>query len=87
MTAMFLWKNDNFYISECIFVASVIHHAMRMRRIISPSVACMANHIFPLYLTNGTIFGKKIIEYKMLFLIFCTNLFLTFVLKDELSEI
>jgi hypothetical protein len=30
-------------------------------------------HIFPHYLTNGTVFGKKVIEYKMCVLIFSTT--------------
>jgi hypothetical protein len=42
-----------------------------MRRIMS-SVACLAVHIFPHYLINGTIFGKKVIEHKMRVLIFST---------------
>ena len=32
--------------SECVSVASVIQHAMRMRRIILPSVACLPLPIF-----------------------------------------
>jgi hypothetical protein len=33
--------------SECMFVALVIQHAMRMRHIILPSVACLALRYFP----------------------------------------
>ena len=33
---------------------------------------------FPHYLTNGTIFAKKVTEHKMCVLIFCTNLSETF---------
>jgi len=33
--------------SECVFVALVIQHAMRMRRNILSSVACMAVQYFP----------------------------------------
>jgi hypothetical protein len=42
--------------SECISVALVIQHALRLRRIILSSVAC---HMFPHFHINGTIFGKK----------------------------
>ena len=35
-------------------------------------------NIFPFYLINGTIFGKKVIEHKMCVLIFFTNLSETF---------
>jgi hypothetical protein len=70
VTAMFLWENDNYYISECVFVALVIHHEMRMRRTLSPFVACLVHHIFPHYLANGTISEKNIIEHKMTVLTF-----------------
>jgi hypothetical protein len=42
--------------SEC-FIALVIQHAKRMRRVML-SVACPAILIFSLYIKNGTIFGK-----------------------------
>jgi hypothetical protein len=45
-------------------------HAKRMRRIILSSVACPALPYFPHYNTNGTIFGKKVIEHKMSIFIF-----------------
>jgi hypothetical protein len=67
MIAMFLWKSDNYYISECVFVASVIHNAMPMRRIIAPSVVPLANHILPHYLTNGAIFGQILLKIKYIF--------------------
>jgi hypothetical protein len=44
---------------ECVFVALGIQHAMRMRRIILPSVACPALQNVPHYLINGTNFGGK----------------------------
>jgi hypothetical protein len=47
--------------SECVFVAKVIQHATRMRRIILSSVVCLA---LPYY---STIFGKKVFEHKMYF--------------------
>jgi hypothetical protein len=41
---------------------------MRMRLIILPSVACPAVQYFPLYPTNGSILGEKIvIEHEMCF--------------------
>jgi len=62
VTAMFLWESDNYYISECVFVALVIRH--EMRRIVSPLVACLVHHIFPHYLANGKIFGKRLLNIK-----------------------
>ena len=69
--------------SVCVFVASVIHHAKRMRHIILSSVACLAvpyfttlychlwpvwlYHILPHYLKNGTIFWKMLLSIKGLF--------------------
>jgi hypothetical protein len=44
---------------ECVFVAIVIQHAMRMRRIMLSSAAYLAVHVFPHYLTKGTIFELK----------------------------
>ena len=46
-------------------VALIIQYKMSMRLFILPSVTCVALHIFPHYLINGTIFWKKCI------LIFC----------------
>jgi hypothetical protein len=40
----------------CMYVALVIQHALRMLRIVTPSLCDY--HIFPLYLINGTIFGN-----------------------------
>jgi len=46
---------------ECLSVALVIQHAMRMRRIIVPSVACLAVLYFLHYLISGTIFGTGLL--------------------------
>ena len=51
-----------------------------MRRIILSSVACLSLNIFPHYLINGTIIGKKITEHKMCVLIFSTTLSETFLI-------
>jgi len=42
-----------------VFVALVIHHALRMRYIILYCTACPTLQIFPHYLINGTVFEKK----------------------------
>jgi hypothetical protein len=41
-----------------MFVALIIQHADRMRRIILPSVACLALPYFFTYHTKGMIFGR-----------------------------
>jgi hypothetical protein len=48
-----------------VFVALVIQHAMRMRRIVICGMSGF-HHIFPRYLTKSTIFGKKVIGHKMI---------------------
>jgi hypothetical protein len=68
------WKSNKYYISECVFVASGINHAIRMRRVIVPSVALLALQYFSTLSQNGTIFEKKkFIEHTMCVLIFSTN--------------
>ena len=42
MQPLLRWKSDKFYISEYLFVALIIQHAKRMRRIILSFVACPA---------------------------------------------
>jgi hypothetical protein len=57
-----------------VSVVLVIRHAKRMRRIIT--VICGlsgSNIIFPRYLINGAIFGKRVTEHKMCVLIFSTT--------------
>jgi hypothetical protein len=51
----------------CLFVALVMQHINRMRRIILPSVTVCLCNIFPHYLIKGTIFGKKLLNVKCLF--------------------
>jgi hypothetical protein len=45
--------------SDGVFVALVIQHAVRVRRIILSSMACLAVQYFPHYLVNCTIFDQK----------------------------
>jgi len=54
--------------SECVFVAIVIQHAMRMRHIIICGLAPL-QYFFPHYLINDTIFGKekKLLNTKCVF--------------------
>jgi len=47
-----------------MYVALVIQHATRMRHIAIRGLASLY-YIFPHYLINGTIFGKKVTEHKM----------------------
>jgi hypothetical protein len=47
-------------------VATIIQHAMLMHRIIT-ICGVRLNHIFPQYLTNGTIFGKTLLKMKCVF--------------------
>jgi hypothetical protein len=58
---------------ECVSVALVIQHAMRMRRVVLSSVACWLYHIFPHYHIKGTIFGKNVAEHKVYILISFTT--------------
>jgi hypothetical protein len=53
--------------SECVFLALVIHHAMRMRCTILSPVVCVAVPYFYNYLINGTIFTKELLSIKCVF--------------------
>ena len=56
--------------SECVPVALVIQHAMRMHHILLSVVACLSVPYFPHYPINGTIFRKELLNIKFLNLIF-----------------
>jgi len=51
--------------SECVFVALGTQHAMSMGHIVM--CPALLYNITPHYLINCTIFGKKIIEHKIVF--------------------
>jgi hypothetical protein len=53
--------------SECVFVASIIQRAKCMHRDMWSASVCLAVHIFPHYLTKGTIFGETNSELKIRF--------------------
>ena len=66
-------KAVNIIYSKCVSLALIIQYAKRLCCSTSRSVACLAVPYFPHYLTNGTTFGKKVVEYEMCVLIYCTT--------------
>ena len=52
----------------CVYAALVVQPTEHMRHIILSSVACWLYNISPHYLTNGKIFGGKILIIKCVFL-------------------
>ena len=73
------WKNNKYFIFR-VCVCSLFLSSMQSSRAL---LYCHLRpvqfyHIFPRYLINGTIFEKKVIEYKMCVLIFSTTLYQTF---------
>jgi hypothetical protein len=53
--------------------AFAIHHAMRMRRIVLPYMACLVLQHFLTLSHKGQDFRKKVIEHKMRSFIFSTT--------------
>jgi hypothetical protein len=72
-----------------VFVALVIRHALRVRRIVVDGWPVRLYNIFSHYLINGTIFKEKVFEYKMHVLTFSTALSETFLIlrRSEADEI
>jgi len=58
--------------SECVSVALGSQHVTHTRHIAIRALP-RSTTFFPHYLTNGTIFEKKVTEHKMCVLIFCTT--------------
>ena len=59
-------KTISIIYSKCVSLALVIQHAMLMRHTVICDLPGSAN-FFPLYLINGTIFGKKLSNIKCVF--------------------
>ena len=60
-------KSTSITYSECVYVALVIQHAKRMRRIILSAVACLAVPFSFTYLINSKNFVKRYLSIKDLF--------------------
>jgi hypothetical protein len=76
----FRGKSINITYSECVFVAIIIHHAMRMHRVLLLSVACPA---FLYYLIkNGRIFGTQmLLKIKCVLTLYTNSTEIFFILR------
>jgi hypothetical protein len=73
--------------SECVFVALVIQHAMRMRRfILSPAASLAVPYFSTLSHKRYDFRKKKITEYEMRVLIFSANLYETFLVLRRIQR-
>jgi hypothetical protein len=70
VTIVAVEKAVNITYSECVSVALVIQHAIRMRRIVLSSVSCLAVRYISHYSIHSTILGGKLLNMKCV-LIFC----------------
>ena len=53
------YKSNSITYSECVSVTLVIQHAMRMRRVILSSVACLTVPYFFHNMSKNTLFSGK----------------------------
>ena len=60
-------KAINITYAECVFVALVIQHAKRMRRVLLSSVACLAPQLFFILSHKMNDFRLKVYEKKHVF--------------------
>jgi len=79
---LFQWKGISTTYSECVSVALGKQLAMRMRHIVICGLSDSAV-FFPHCLINSRIFVIRVIEHKMLVLIFSTNLPVPFLIAKR----
>jgi hypothetical protein len=70
--------------SECVYVALVIQRKMRMRLTILSSWPAQLYHIFPNYLINATIFGKRVFDMKFVLRFSLQNFSETFLILKNI---